>query len=90
MHARENAEAKALCGERPNDGKWTRKQTEVTCLLCLDEVTRRKAKFVHYGQPRDFTLCGKGGTKVSMWGAVTCPTCLKMKAGAWVPPSSRH
>jgi hypothetical protein len=61
VHAREHAEAKFLCGAR-RDGKWTRKQRELTYLLCIDEVIRRRAAFVHYAQPREFTLCGTGGT----------------------------
>jgi len=42
-------------------------------------VIRRKANVVHYGQPREFSLCGASGKKVSMWGAVTCPTCKKIE-----------
>lgn len=89
VHARENAEAKALCGRRPDDGKWSRRMSEITCGECQNEIIHRKANLIHFAQPREFTLCGKGGRRVGLWGSVTCPTCKRMKAGAWVPPD-RH
>jgi len=89
VHARAHAMANALCGARPDGGNGTRKEREITCLLCIDEVTRRRAKLVHFRRPRESILCGRGSNGSSLWAAVTCPRCLQMKATAWIPPS-RH
>jgi hypothetical protein len=89
VHARENAEAKALCGKRPDDGRWSRRQADLTCMACIDEVLRRRTALVHFARPRELTLCGRGVNRSSMWPAVTCPKCLRLRETAWIPPS-RH
>jgi hypothetical protein len=43
VHARQSADARALCAAPPGEGRWTTRRRAVTCAGCRDEIARRLA-----------------------------------------------